>query len=62
MKPIRPRIEALEAGTVGQRVALLVYRDDAELEEMQARTTAPILLCIPDDGRDNLRGNHEQTN
>jgi hypothetical protein len=53
---IRPRLARLEAQTAAvEAVALLIYRDHAELEVLRAQATAPVLICIPDNGR-NPRG------
>ena len=47
------RVSRLETQTeVTEQVALIVYRDSEELTARLARTTAPVILAIPSNGRD----------
>ena len=47
------RVTRLESqAEIVESVAVLIYRNPADLDTMMSRTTAPIRLCIPDNHRD----------
>lgn len=56
---LKRRVEQLETEVeTDEAVVLLVYRDQQELESMQAGTAAKVQLAIPDNGRDR---HHDQS-
>ena len=61
MKPIRTRVELLEADTdTAQSVLLVIGEPTPEQCEALDSGRVKAAIYLPDNGRDNLRGNHEQ--
>jgi hypothetical protein len=55
MTSLESRVNALETRTEAAEAAvILIYRDAANLAEQQARTTARVLICLPDNHRDEV--------
>ncbi|WP_295446496.1 hypothetical protein [uncultured Thiodictyon sp.] len=61
MKAIKPRIEALEAqADPAQSVLLVIGEPTPERQAAIDSGRVRVAVHIPDNGRDNLRGNNEQ--